>query len=83
MENIGLAVLVTVAFVAAIMIFYLLGHKFGWQEGYRQARKEFGELLDEMRQDEKEVEEEVQALKKQIGGIEKLTRDLDNLDDGR
>jgi glucosamine 6-phosphate synthetase-like amidotransferase/phosphosugar isomerase protein len=78
MENVGLAVLVMVAFVAAIMIFYLLGHKFGWQEGYRQAQKEFGKLVDEMRQSEKEVEEEVQALKKQVGGIEKLARDLDD-----
>ena len=78
MENVGLAVLVTVAFVAAIMIFYLLGHKFGWQEGYRKAQKEFGKLVDEMRQSEKEVEEEVLALKKQIGGIEKLARDLDD-----
>lgn len=79
-ENIGLAILVTAAFVAGIIIFYLLGHKFGWQEGYRQAQKEFGELVDEMRQSEREVDEEVQALKKQIGGIEKLARDLD---DGR
>jgi len=78
MENVGLAVLVMVAFVAAIMIFYLLGHKFGWQEGYRQAQKEFGKLVEEMRQSEKEVEEEVLALKKQIGGIEKLARDLDD-----
>lgn len=79
-ENIGLTIFVMVAFAAAIMIFYLLGHKFGWQEGYRQAQKEFGELVDEMRQSEKEFEEEVQVLKKQIGGIEKLARDLD---DGR
>lgn len=78
MENVGLAVLVTVAFVAGIMIFYLLGHKFGWQEGYRQAQKEFGKLVEEMRQSEKEVEEEVQVLKKQIGGIEKLARELDD-----
>lgn len=80
MENIGLAILVTAAFVAGIIIFYLLGHKFGWQEGYRQAQKEFGKLVDEMRQSEREVEEEVLALKKQIGGIEKLAR---NLDDGQ
>lgn len=80
MENTGLAILVTAAFVAGIIVFYLLGHKFGWQEGYRQAQKEFGKLVDEMRQSEKEVEEEVLALKKQIGGIEKLARDLD---DGR
>lgn len=79
MENIGLAVLVTVAFVAAIMIFYLLGHKFGWQEGYRQARKEFEGLVEEMRQSEKEVEEEFKALKKQIGVIEKIGR----VDDGK
>lgn len=78
MENIGLAILVTAAFVAGIIVFYLLGHKFGWQEGYRQAQKEFGKLVDEMRQSEREVEEEVQALKKQIGGIEKLARDLDD-----
>lgn len=78
MENVGLAIFVMVAFVAGIMIFYLLGHKFGWQEGYRQAQKEFGKLVDEMRQSEKEVEEEVQALKKHIGGIEKLARDLDD-----
>lgn len=77
-ENIGLAILVTAAFIAGIIVFYLLGHKFGWQEGYRQAQKEFGKLVDEMRQSEKEVEEEVQALKRQIGGIEKLARDLDD-----
>ena len=78
-ENIGLAILVTAAFIAGIIVFYLLGHKFGWQEGYRQAQKEFGKLVDEMRQSEKEVEEEVQALKRQIGGIEKLAR----FDDGK
>lgn len=78
MENTGLAILVTAAFVAGIIVFYLLGHKFGWQEGYRQAQKEFGKLVDEMRQSEKEVEEEVLALKRQIGGIEKLARDLDD-----
>lgn len=78
MENTGLAILVMVAFVAAIMIFYLLGHKFGWQEGYRKASKEFGELIDEMRQDTKEVDEEVRKLKKQIGDIEKIGRDLDD-----
>ena len=77
-ENFWLAILVTAAFVAGIIVFYLLGHKFGWQEGYRQAQKEFGKLVDEMRQSEKEVEEEVLALKKQIGGIEKLARDLDD-----
>lgn len=80
MENIGFAVFMMVAFVAAIIIFYLLGHKFGWQEGYRQASKEFGELIDEMRQDTKEVDEEVRKLKKQIGDIEKIGR---NLDDGK
>lgn len=79
-ENIGLAILVTTAFVAGIIVFYLLGHKFGWQEGYRQAQKEFGKLVDEMRQSEREVEEEVQALNRQIGGIEKLAQ---NLDDGK
>ena len=79
MENTGLAVLVTVAFVAAIMIFYLLGHKFGWQEGYRQARNEFEGLVEDMRQSEKEVEEEFKALKKQIGVIEKIGR----VDDGK
>lgn len=78
MENTGLAILVTATFVAGIIVFYLLGHKFGWQEGYRQAQKEFGKLVDEMRQSEKEVEEEVLALKRQIGGIEKLARDLDD-----
>lgn len=80
MENVGLAILITAVFVAAIMIFYLLGHKFGWQEGYRQARKEFEGLLEEMRKSEKEFEEEVQALKKHIGDIEKIGR---NLDDGK
>lgn len=79
MENIGLAVLVMVAFVAAIMIFYLLGHKFGWQEGYRQAQKEFEGLVEDMRQSEKEVKEEFKALKKQIGVIEKIGR----IDDGK
>ncbi len=78
MENIGLAILVTAAFIAGIIVFYLLGHKFGWQEGYRQAQKEFSELVEEMRQSEREVEEEVLVLKKQIGGIEKLARDLDD-----
>ena len=80
MENIGFAVFMMVAFVAAIIIFYLLGHKFGWQEGYRQASKEFEGLIDEMRQDTKEVDEEVRKLKKQIGDIEKIGR---NLDDGK
>lgn len=79
MENGGLIILVMVAFVAAIMIFYLLGHKFGWQEGYRQARKEFEGLVDEMRQSEKEVEEEVKALKRELGVIEKIGR----IDDGK
>lgn len=74
------AILVTLAFMAGIIVFYLLGHKFGWQEGYRQAQKEFGELVDEMRQSGKEVEDEVRELKKQIGGIERMAQ---NLDDGR
>lgn len=79
MENAGMTILLMVAFVAAIMIFYLLGHKFGWQEGYRQAQKEFEGLVEDMRQSEKEVEEEFKALKKQIGVIEKIGR----VDDGK
>lgn len=80
MESIGFAAFMMVAFAAAIIVFYLLGHKLGWQEGYRKASKEFGKLIDEMRQDTKEVDEEVQKLKKQIGDIEKIGR---NLDDGK
>lgn len=80
MESIGLTVFTMVAFVAAIVVFYLIGHKLGWQEGYRKASKEFEGLLDEMRQDTKEVDEEVRKLKKQIGDIEKIGR---NLDDGK
>ena len=73
-------ILVLLIEIAIAVIFYLLGHGFGVTEGYRKARKEFDTVINEMREEEKELEEEFQNLKRQIGGIEKLAM---NLDDGK
>lgn len=62
-------ILVLVSEILMAVIFWLIGYRFGERDGTRTARAEFDKIVNEMREDEKKLEEEYRDLDRRIEGI--------------
>lgn len=62
-------ILVLVSEILMAVIFWLIGYRFGERDGTRVARAEFDKIVEEMREDERKLEEEYRDLDRRIEGI--------------
>lgn len=62
-------ILVLVSEILMAVIFWLIGYRFGEKDGSQAARAEFDKIVNEMREDEKKLEEEYRDLDRRIEGI--------------